>query len=311
MHRLCASLAVALTVGLLPPPAEAGLRAEFLYELSDTNGTLPISWATPVWDEEHAELYVVDPASGLVNVFNHNGMAIYQFGEDMGGLSARGILPTDGGDLIVLASDAKGAWKLLVCSYRGEPKREIPVRGLTPSFEQGFGPTVLRQALGRIYLADIGSKKVAILGADGTVQDTLDLGALLNLSERKSRDNEIRALNVDPLGNVLFTIPTLFSAYVVSPQGQVRNFGQRGSAPGHFNIVAGIAADEQGTLFLTDILRSVVMVFDRGFHFLGEFGYRGDSPTSLTNPLELSAAGGQLFVAQSVGGMKVYSVHLD
>ena len=299
-------------LGLLAAPAaQAGLRAEFLYELVDAGGTLQLSWATPVWDEANGELYVVDRSTGLVNVFNHNGVVVFQFGEDLGAVHATGVLPLEGGDLLVLGGTDKEGWKLVRCNYRGELLREVLVQGLPAAFARTFSPSVLRQSLGKVYLGDLANKKVAVVSPSGLVADTFDLAALMKLSARASADNELRSINVDPLGNILFTAPTLFAAFVLSPEGELRTFGSRGSAPGKFNIVGGIAADEQGRLFVTDLLRSVVMVFDREFNFQGEFGYRGSSAVSLTSPLDLAIAGDQLFVSQSVGGLKVYSVHLE
>ena len=54
----------------------------------------------------------------------------------------------------------------------------------------------------------------------------------------------------------------------------MHSFGTRGSGPGKFNIVAGIAADESGHLFVTDTLRAVVIAFDKELKFVGEFSRR-------------------------------------
>ena len=54
----------------------------------------------------------------------------------------------------------------------------------------------------------------------------------------------------------------LFSAFRLSPGGEVAQFGRPGSGPGKFGVVAGIAADEAGYIYVADRLRSVVLVFD-------------------------------------------------
>jgi streptogramin lyase len=48
--------------------------------------------------------------------------------------------------------------------------------------------------------------------------------------------------------------------------------------------VAGIASDSRGNLFVADKLKSAIMVFDKEFNFLTEFGYRGLKPGNLIVP---------------------------
>ena len=89
---------------------------------------------------------------------------------------------------------------------------------------------------------------------------------------------------VDHEGSIFFTMPVLFTVYKRSPDSTMASFGRPGSAPGRFGIVAGIASDSRGNLFVADKLRSVVMVFDKDFNFLTEFGYRGPRPGNLIVP---------------------------
>jgi DNA-binding beta-propeller fold protein YncE len=83
-------------------------------------------------------------------------------------------------------------------------------------------------------------------------------------------------------------MPVLFAVYRFSPDGKLTWFGRPGSAPGRFGIVAGIACDSRGNLFVADKLKSVVMVFDKDFKFLTEFGYRGSKPGNLIVPDEVA-----------------------
>ena len=52
--------------------------------------------------------------------------------------------------------------------------------------------------------------------------------------------------------------------------------------------MSGIAKDDQGNYLVVERLRSVVMVFDKEFRFLQEFGYRGDKPGNLIRPNEVA-----------------------
>jgi hypothetical protein len=241
----------------------------------------------------------------MVGIFNFNGMSIFSFGDDSSLGSVEGVAPLASGDLVVLASKA-GSWSLIRCNFRGEPQAVLKLDGLPKDFR----PTMLRTANGKLYLADPLMLRVLTLDQDGAILASTDLRALLQLKPRQE-GNDLRGFNVGRGGELLGTIPGLFLAFVITPAGQVKFFGKRGSAPGNFNIVAGIAQDEGKNLYVTDVLRAVVMVFADDFKFLGEFGYRGPADDNLLSPNEVAAGGGRVFVSQSLGGVKAFDVLLQ
>src|SRR5262249_20525691 len=145
----------------------------------------------------------------------------------------------------------------------------------------------------------------------GREQALFDFGAQLGFDGPKRADNDMRGFSVDHAGNMYFTIPTQFSAFVATPDGKVRSFGTRGSSPGKFSVVAGIAADDDGHIYITDILRAVVMVFDRDFRFLGEFGYRGNGAENLVGPSAVVVGNGRVYVSQATGPVKVFGVQFE
>ena len=91
----------------------------------------------------------------------------------------------------------------------------------------------------------------------------------------------------------MFSVPVLFKVFEVAPDRSVRTFGRPGSSPGRFGVIAGVARDRQGNTIVADKQRSAVMVFDRDFNFLTEFGYYGSRPDNLVRPGEL-ATGNEL-----------------
>jgi len=96
---------------------------------------------------------------------------------------------------------------------------------------------------------------------------------------------------------------------VLSPDGTLRSFGIKGSAPGKFNVISGIAVDEKGYYYVTDILKSAVLVFDKDFRWLKEFGYRGNRPGSLASPVDVAAGGGKIYVSQYARrGVSVFKI---
>jgi len=56
----------------------AGVEASYLYTLSDFSGPVAYQWAGIHVDNEKDEIYVVDPSSRDVRIFNEHGMEVYR-----------------------------------------------------------------------------------------------------------------------------------------------------------------------------------------------------------------------------------------
>ena len=169
-----------------------------------------------------------------------------------------------------------------------------------------------------------------MLDADGGFQEGYDLNAILrrylgdddrlkkqaenpDWADDRLEDISINGFHVDKRGNMFFTVPVLFSAYRLSADGRLAEFGRPGSAPGKFGVVAGIVTDDMGFIYVTDRLRSVVLVFDRNFVFQTEFGYRGGRPSNLIVPDDVAIdADGNVYVAQAANrGVSVFRMAYD
>jgi hypothetical protein len=104
---------------------------------------------------------------------------------------------------------------------------------------------------------------------------------------------------VDTAGNILFTLPVLFSATVLAPDGQVSSFGESGSLPGKFAVVSDITRDNRGNILVADRGKSVISIYDSSFQFLREIGGRGNAPGSLIVPQEIAIdADDRMYVTQ-------------
>jgi hypothetical protein len=53
-------------------------------------------------------------------------------------------------------------------------------------------------------------------------------------------------------------------------------------------VVAGIVKDSRGDYLVVDKLKCAVMVFDKDFNFLTQFGYRGSRPGNLIAPDDIA-----------------------
>jgi hypothetical protein len=168
---------------------------------------------------------------------------------------------------------------------------------------------------GNYYLVGSSKGRVNVTNRKGEFLREYDLLSIIDIPANERGDKEVSGFSVDGAGNMLFTVPVLFRAYVVSPDGKLAaSFGRAGSAPGMFGIVGGITADEFGNYLVVERLRSVVMVFDKKFRFQHEFGYRGaGKPWNLVRPSELAVGkAGRVYVNQLRGrGVSVFSLIYD
>jgi hypothetical protein len=287
-----------LTLAL--PALAVTVEASFLYTLSDFTGPILMAGGRIVADKDRNEVYFV--YQNVVRVFNETGMEIYRFNEDnnLGTLAALAV--DRDGTIFFLSYNDKGEYGIIRCNYRGEPKGRIEITDLPSNLSdhEKFSPTHMGYREGQFYLADARSLRIAVADMNGRVGKTYDLVRLLDLKEKDRADYEMGGFSVDKEGNMLFTIPVLFSATVLSPEGKVSNFGQPGSIPGKFGVVSNIIADNKGNYLVSDKLKCVISVYDRSFQFLKEFGGRGNEPGNLITPDVLAMDGSdRLYVTQA------------
>ncbi len=302
---LLAGMAALLWLG--SPALGKGLFQErYLYNLSGLSGVLPTSWATLAMDEERDETFVI--YHNEVVIFNSQGMEVFRFGD---GRDYGGVLCADagkGGDLLLL-SYREGRPVVLRCDYRGEPREEIFLRGL-PEELADFAPNRLIYHNEQLYLGSQGGMQIVICKPDGSYVKGFDLYEHLGLDRDERDEMEFNGFRLDRDGNILFTIPFIFKAYIMAPDGKFRAFGSPGGAPGRFNVVAGMVADSHGNYLIADKLKCAVLVFDRNLKFVKEFGYRGPGPENMTIPNDLAIDNqDRIYVSQGAGrGVSVFAL---
>jgi hypothetical protein len=290
-------LALALVAAALPVgPAESqAVRGAYIYTLSGFTGKIPYNHARLAVDRERNESYVLYQNS--ISVFNDSGMEVYRFGDDL-----------DLGHIVDLAIDEQGDIFLLVfrdarasivrCDYRGRPQAEITLSGLPRDFAT-FNPNRMTVHRGQFFLAATMGLQVITADREGNFAGGYDLFRMFELEEKDRGNVEIGGFGVDRDGNVLMTVPVLFRAYVLSPDGKLASFGKPGGAPGRFNVVGGIARDSRGNLLVVDKLKAAVLVFDPRFQFVTQFASRGYRPGELIFPDDLAVdAADRVYVTQ-------------
>jgi hypothetical protein len=303
------ALGAAFLLSVCLSPAHAGVQGAFLYTLSDFTGPIPYSAPRVAVDKERDEVSVLFQNS--VRVFNGNGMEIYHFGDelDFGGVADLAV-DRDGNILMLTYSPPpESVCKIVRCNFRGEPTGEVRIKGLPAGF-QGLYPNRLIYRDGKLYLAELLGLKVVVTDEEGTFKEGYDLFSLLGLKEKERGNIEIGGLSVADDGSILFTIPVFFSAYRLSPDGKITSFGRPGSGPGRFNVVGGIALDSKGDYLVVDRLKCTVMVFDKDYNYLTQFGFRGWKRGNLIAPMDIAVdRSDRVYVTQNGRrGVSVYAL---
>ena len=308
-------LAAFLFLAPFPARASAEVKSTYLYSLANFFGNVPYSDVRIRVDRDRDEVYVVE--RGIVRVFNETGMEFFWFGDNPELGSIYDLAIDDKGNLFLLSFDRSQPenpkYFVIRCNYRGDAKEKLAVSGLPPEFS-GFFPNYMFYRNGNFLFLSSSAMRVVVTDRRGVFLKGYDLADILEIPEKDRPNTEIFGFNLDSEGNMLFTVPVLFKAYVVSPDGKIAaSFGKAGSAPGLFGHVSGIAKDDMGNYLVVERLRSVVMVFDKKYRFLKEFGYRGSRPENLARPNDVAVGNaGKLFVTQvRERGVSVFHLATD
>ncbi len=288
-------------------PASAEIKATYLYNLSDFTGVVPTSSAKISIDPVTKEAYVI--TGDLVRIFNTSGMEVFSFGEDLRvGVIIDVSLDEQGNIYVLSYSYEEKRTIVTLCNYRGDPIREVKLTNVPPEFED-FRPNRLIYRNGTLYIASESAMMAITTDANGVFKSSIDFFVLMDIKEVVTRTGDKRKATRDVLGiagffvdyegNMLFTSPVTAAAYVISPDLKVKSFGKSGGGPGKFAVPRGIARDRSGKYLVSDILRSVVMIFSKDFEFIKEFGYRGFGPGNLIGPTDMAVdSDSKLYVTQ-------------
>ncbi len=300
-----------IAAGMLLAPAVLAGGPSPLYALSDFGGVTSYSaMARMCADRARDEIYVLE--SNVVRIYNASGMEVFWFGYEPSLGSVQDIAVDGSGDLFFLSYAAvkAGQWQAFIarCNYRGEFLERIELKEIPRSLE-GFRPNVLAISQGRFVLASGSQLLAAAFGRDGRFERQWDLAALGGVQEKDRGNAELGGFSVDPDGNLLFTIPVLFKAYVAAPDGTAQAFGRPGSGAGMFGIVGGIVRGDDGRIWVADRLRGVVMAFGSDLRLEVEVTSDVTGRDLLAGPTNvLIGAGGKLYVTQTRGrGISVFA----
>ncbi|MFA5700933.1 MAG: hypothetical protein WC913_06615 [Desulfuromonas sp.] len=326
---LALTLFISFAAVVCPAPARAQVSASYLYHLSDFSGPVASLWARVAVDQTQGEVYTLNRSDSVIQIFNDTAMQVFAYGEDLALASSIDIASAENGELFVLYRTPTATLRHL--NFRGELIDEIKIVSTERGF-QDFNPEYVDYCNGSLYLADSEAMQIVVTSPSGEIQRSFDFrkqlegqikaeskdSSLSNVQRKRLWDKlaalqgaSLTGFSADAKGNMYFTIAPLFSAFRATPQAELVSFGTPGGAPGKFGVVASISADNLGNIFVSDRLRCVVLVFDKEFNFLTEFGYRGDKPSNLVVPddIAIDERSGRVYVAQAANlGVSVFSI---
>jgi hypothetical protein len=281
-RRSTVGVLVVCALVLWARPLAAQVSPKYLYGLSSFLGPLRDDGVRVNVDQQRDESYLV--YQNVVRVFNASGMEVFSFGDDLDLGGIVDVAADASGDVILLSYQR--GYLLTRCSFRGVPIGPIEITGLPAGVAFRADRLIIRNGL--FYLADLAASTVTITETDGKCRQRIDFTRLIGADEVQRAGAEMFGFAVGQDGSIFFTMPTLFRVYKYSPDGTLNWFGKAGSSAGRFGIISGIAVDSRGNVLVSDKLRSVVMVFDRDFKFVTEFGDRGVRPENLFVPDNLA-----------------------
>ncbi len=303
--------AVLGVLGFVRPGYAQGITLAFQYKLSDFSGTLPLDSVKIFADRSNHEIYVTG-TDNTVRIFNETGMELYRINDDGSLGTVYDTVVDQRGDILILSytySHMKRKYSVIRCNYRGDRVADIEFKNFPPDFPATFFPSALEYQAGHLYLVDKNAMRVVVTDEAGVFEQNIDLISRMGLEENKRYDVDMSGFAVDKEGNILFTVPVLFKVFRLSTDGTLAAFGERGGSPGKFNIVAGIAVDDNGYYYISDQLKSAILIFDPGFHFLTQVGQRGGRDEDLIGPTDLTILDNKLYITQTARrGVSVFSI---
>ncbi len=272
-------------------------RVNYIFSLSRFTGPVAYQWVRLTTDAQYREVYVLNTRTRAIDIYNRGGMEVYSLNLNQALGTLKDVTVDKQGNIYVLAATRQGS-RLLKLNFRGEFINDMQLAELPDEFSD-FSPDRIVIYQDTFFLASLGRKQIVKTDLFGQFLAGFLVDELLvGISEEDKLDSVLGDFSVDKEGRPIFTIPLLWLAGTLNFDGTLVTFGQRGNAPGKFGIIKGIAADENGLTYVSDILRSVVMVFDQQHRFLKEFGGRGHGVENLIGPSHLAMEGDLLYVTQ-------------
>jgi len=250
------------------------------------------------FDPTERELYVSDMKNGLIGIFNDSGIPLYAFGGGEQLVEPTVVVARPNGTIYVLDNDRT---EIKAFDYRGGPLD--PIRFVEEGGEPLRIEAFVIDADGRWIVADSASQRVFVFDAERKREFVLpredDVGSF----------ESIAGVAVSAEGRIAVIDRRATPVQVFDRRGYfVSGFGRRDIGMENFTSPRAVAFDEDEYIFVVDMLRHDVKIFNLQGEFQGLFGgwfgpeTRGRAPGEMLYPTSISIEpGGRVFVAERFG----------
>lgn len=261
------------------------------------------------FDRTAEELFVLDGKRGLVGIYDPEATPRFAFGGAKALLDPTQVHVDADGKIFVLDSEQT---KIKVFNYRGDPQPALsflaptgPDGALEPVRVRAF----TRSESGETYVAAEAPPRVIVYDAERKLIRTIES------SGRRGRGpvfKTITGLALSSKGLLAVTDFQSIPVQLFDPEGRfLRGFGLRDISAQGFAAPIAVAFDERDFLYVADLLRHNVKIFDVlgrfqevfGGWIAPEFGGRnGRAPGEMLYPTSVAVQpGGLVFVSERFG----------
>lgn len=245
-----------------------------------------------VWcDRRTGEIYVADPGSGAIEIFDEEGAPLYAFSDDEH--LAEPVRVAVGPDDRIYVIDSDHA-RIKTYSYRGEFLGYLDPPGFEGREKPSF-TAITFDLNGDLYVGE--SRSGQVVAYDAKLRQKLRIGAY---GEAPGQFNGITGIAIDAK-NVYVASVQGVAVQVFTRQGRyVRGWGAHEAGLNNVSLPAGIAVDAKGRVILLDKLRQEIKYFDPDGRLIDLYGGGGRQPGAVAYPSDLSMdRQGRLCVADS------------
>jgi DNA-binding beta-propeller fold protein YncE len=228
----------------------------------------PITLAKPLEVKSVPELqrfYVSDVGRAAVIVFDRANHGIRNLETPPGAPAIRHPLSMGYDDKFNLYLLERRSNTIIVFDKNEKYQRHIMLSGMP-----GVRPIAmaLDKKLGRIFLADGGSRKIVVLDLQGQF--------LFNIGKRGDDDGQFNmpiGIAINSVGEIIVADAFNAAVHIFSGDGKfLRKFGRRGDNKGDFQLIKSVAVDSEDNIYVVDGRSHSISIFSREGDLLMSLG---------------------------------------